>query len=94
VKEFQRVAHVKANGKLTPRTVNEMNKPRCGNRDLRIEDGDELDWTNAIKSVKTRRRRNLEDYDSPGRYRRLKILIHFKYHINNFLHLFGCLWSC
>jgi hypothetical protein len=71
VREFQDFTNLNPNGKLNRRTLNEMNKPRCGNRDLRVETGDEvgIEW-----SGRDARRRRRKRYDSPGTKMLLKQL--------------------
>lgn len=70
VREFQDFAHLNPNGRLNSRTLRTMNKPRCGNRDLRIFEGDEIDLDAGARS---RRKRD----DSPG-----KDFIIFIYYFN------------
>jgi hypothetical protein len=74
VREFQDFTNLNPNGKLNRRTLNEMNKPRCGNRDLRVETGDEvgIEW-----SGRDARRRRRKRYDSPGTKMLLKTITDF-----------------
>lgn len=64
VKEFQDFANLPTNGKLNSVTLREMNKPRCGNRDARVAEGDEYLGRNSDDFSKRRRRKR--DDSSPG----------------------------
>ena len=43
IREFQNFSHIRPTGMTDITTMELMNAPRCGNRDERIDAGDELD---------------------------------------------------
>ncbi len=69
IREFQGITNLIPNGRLNRRTILAMNKKRCGNRDARVDESDEIDDSQAISanlhpSVLIRRKR----YDLQGWY--------------------------
>lgn len=43
IREFQEITNLIPNGRLNRRTILAMNKKRCGNRDARVDESDEID---------------------------------------------------
>lgn len=52
IREFQEFANLIPNGRLNRRTLMAMNKQRCGNRDLRVDESDELYYDSQENSAR------------------------------------------